>query len=358
MPHTDEAFLNALADEVLAAAPPAQGGLPEPLSLDELEAMELPGTQWAMNRIIPYPGLVAVSGRPGSYKTFFCLWLALRIAEGLPLFEEPEAKDITPLTGPVPVLFIEEENTVRLVRERMLGFKRGTAVPLHFYIDQGFKMMDPSWREKVLAFVAERGIRVIFMDPFSSVMGLKDENSNAEVAAVMDVVRKEFIKRDVSIVFIHHPSKGDEGGKSLRGAGDILGKCDVHLSLENEKADRRTVRVSYEKMRVADEATMRNFKMRIEGDPAMRDTRFAYLGEAKPEFQEERDKLVDEARKALPTMGEEFTRKELAEACDTSPSADRFTAAWGDLLKSGEVVKVSRTAFRRRTAAPLRKPEV
>lgn len=349
-----DTFLDALEDELGIATPEAgKDGLPDPLSLDELEALDIPGTQWVMAKLIPYPGLIAVSGRPGSFKTFFCLWLAVRIAQGLPLFDEKEAEDLAPLAGPVPVLFIEEENTVRLVRERVLGMRKGSVSNLYFYVDQGFKMRDPRWREKVLGFVAAKGIRVVFMDPFSSVMGLKDENDNSEVSEVMDIIRKEFLKNDVAVVFIHHPSKGDEGGKTLRGAGDIIGKCDVHVTLENEQEDRKTVRVSYEKMRVADESLMRNFKMRIEGDPALRDTHFSWVGEAKPKWQEERDGLLVDARAALPTMPDEFGRKDLAEACGSSEKGDRFVAVWTELLRTGEVVKVTAKKFRRKTAMPV-----
>lgn len=322
-------------DQFLSVADPPKGP-PDPLLADEIADMDLPDTQWIHGKAIPFPGLIAISGRPGSQKTFFALWVAIRAAAGLPLFKESEdagALGKPEMGTPVPTLFIEEENTLRLIRERLRGFERPRGIPLYVYVDQGFKMKDKAWLSKVVETVEARGIKLVVMDPFSSVMGLQDENSNAEVSGVMDLIRKELIKRDVSVIFIHHPSKGEgEGGaaRGLRGAGDILGKCDVHLALEKDERTRE-ITVSYEKMRVADESQMRDFRMVLAGDPLFGGMRFKYLGEV-----EAAASAI--ARQVVAAMaGEAFSQSSAAAKIGMDRNGKGFKAAWEELVRDKKI---------------------
>jgi hypothetical protein len=264
---------------------------PEALSGTELLALNIPKPSWIINNVIPSCGLVAISGKPGSYKSFFALWLAMRAAAGEPQFDDTQEPFFCEQrTVHSPTLFIEEENTTILTRDRYYGLRQVPGAHLYFRIDQGFKMQDEEWRKALLADVEAKGIKLIVADPFSSVMGLEDENNNAEVAVVMDLIRKEFIAKGITFVFIHHPAKGDGEGKGLRGAGDILGKCDVQLHLEKDEEDPCQITVSYEKMRLLRPDAVQNWKMRFIGDEALRDQRFRYLGEAKRRYEEEREK--------------------------------------------------------------------
>lgn len=331
-------------NETLDSLRQAEEVLPEPLSLEALEALDLPDTQWIHDTLLPHPGLVALSGAPGSYKTFFALWMALRASQGLTLFNDTEAGGLLETGVSVPTLFIEEENEIRTMRSRLMSFKRARKADLYFYIDCGFKMSDEAWRKKVLEFVETKGIKLIFMDPFSSVMGLKDENSNAEVAVVMDIIRKEFVKRNITVVFIHHPSKGGDGGASLRGAGDILGKVDVHLTFAVESVKDRLISVRYAKMRVADSSQLKDFQIQLVGEKGSQDWEFIHKGELKPKGVDERDNLKASIIKAFET-GEEFGRKEIAELVGASNSGDRFTNVWNSLVEIGEIKQVKRGRF-------------
>lgn len=345
MPQTPD-FINETLNELRSQ----EVAHPEPLSLDDLEALDLPDTQWIHDTLLPYPGLVALSGPPGSYKTFFALWMALRASQGLTLFEGESTGGVVEPGEGVPTLFIEEENEIRTVRSRLLSFKREKKANLYFYIDCGFKMSDESWRAKVLEFVEARGIKLIFMDPFSSVMGLKDENSNAEVSVVMDIIRKEFVKRDITVVFIHHPSKGGEGGTSLRGAGDILGKVDVHLTFSVESSKDRLIAVRYAKMRVADSSQLKDFQVQLVGEKGLPGWEFVHKGELKPKGAEERDALRGDILKMFET-GEEFGRKEVAELVGASNNGDKFVKVWNALLESGEIKQVKKGKFVHKFAA-------
>ena len=309
------------------------------LSHQQLIQLPIPPTQWISGMLIPNPGLVAISGKPGSYKTFFAIWLGLRAGMGKPLFEEhdePFFSDelATAPMGKVPTLFVEEENTKQTMKERALGFYGFGSAPvddMFYLVDEGFKFTDERWRNELIRIIEERGIKLLIVDPFSSVMGLDNENDNAEVSRVMDLVRKEFIKRDITVILIHHPSKGDGDGKNLRGAGDILGKCDVHLCLEVENEMEKIIRVSYQKLRVADRSKVSDFRIRLAGDSGLQDLRFRYIGTAKPAYQEERDELAAEILKNM-ADDEEYAQKELATLVGQKSNNSKFVAAWKQLV--------------------------
>lgn len=339
-----QAFLLAKDATAFAAKPPAMDG-------QTFRDQKLPRTEWIVNKVIPKGGLVAISGVPGSYKSFFALWLGLRAAEGLPLFElgladEPFYCELkTDRTG---VLFIEEENTVIMTHERLLGLKTPATNNIYFRVDQGFKVQDPLWTAKLLEDVKKFNIGLIIMDPFSSVMGFEDENDNAEVSLGMDNLRKNFLVHGVTIIFIHHPSKSSEGGTNLRGAGDILGKCDVHIHLAKDEIDKKLVTVTFPKMRLISDDEVSAFKMRATGDSLLGDMSFRYLGQAKPKHEEARDALAKQIFDAM-IPGELTLKSQVADLVGSNHRNDKFQAAWKSLEASGQI----RTSFEKKRGNPL-----
>lgn len=310
----------------------------------DLLGLSIPPMRWIIGMMIPNPGLVVISGRPGSYKTFFALWLGFRASLNQSLFAEYDEgyfcdEEATRMKESVPTLFIEEENTVQTMKERAFGFRgssNGEPEALFYLIDVGFKFKSPAWREEVLRIIEEKRIKLLILDPFSSVMGLQNENDNAEVAEVMDVIRKEFVQRGLSVILIHHPSKGDGDGKGIRGAGDILGKCDVHLSLEVENESEKVIRATYQKLRVADRNRVSDFRMRMAGDGAFRDLHFRYLGRALSKGIEERNEFAQQIL-AVMEKGQEYSRKDVAQLLDTSTSAKRFSGVWKNLMQQKKI---------------------
>ena len=309
---------------------------PKPLPVDELLAMHFPPQEWIFDRVIPVGGLVALSAPPGSYKSFLALWMALQAGGGKPLFGNDQI--IGNNSKQYKTLFIEEENTLRLMYGRIKGLKNRKSDGVFFKIDQGFKVTDEEAMANAAGFCVFEGINMIVLDPFSSVMGLQDENNNSEVARVMDIIRKTFVANNITVMFIHHPAKNSEGGKNLRGAGDILGKCDVHLTMEKDEQDKQLITVSYEKMRLIAEDKIWNFKIRFTGDDILDNWEFIYKDEAKPKFQEERDTMLAEMLDFMQS-GIEYLQKDITEFLGTTPNSKKFQAIWSDALKEGWIKK-------------------
>lgn len=305
---------------------------PEPLRVEDFYGMSFPKQKWIFDRVIPKDGLIALSGAPGSYKSFFALWMALQAGQGRPLFDSDQI--IGDNSKEYRTLFIEEENTIRLMHQRLRVLKNGKSRNVFFKIDDGFKMMDDEARQNVVAFCVFNSIDLVVLDPFSSVMGLKDENNNAEVSTIMDVIRKTFVAQGISVMFIHHPAKNAEGGKNLRGAGDILGKCDVHLSMEKDETDKKLITVSYEKMRLISEDDIWNYKIKFTGDEILGNYEFVYKDEAKPKYQEERDTMLADMLNLMQS-GVEYKQNEVTDLIGTERYNKKFRAIWSNALKEG-----------------------
>ena len=318
------------------------------LSHDEVCSADVKTNQWLTNKVIPFPGLVAISGKPGSYKTFFALWIAKRVSAGLPLFDkymEPFFADTIMSQGKIPTLFIEEENTLSLMKHRLNAFVPFDQSNLYFMIDQGFKLSDEAHRDILKQHLQRLGIKFLLLDPFTSVAGLRDENNNAEVSTIMDILRKDFVMKGITVIFIHHPSKNDTGtANNLRGAGDILGKCDVHLSLTKEDPDEHLIKVAFEKYRIDDESMVSDFRVQLISEGAGERLYFQYIGKAERQGANPKsDKREDLANFILDAMdtGTWIERKTILEKLSIDRNNMTFKRAWKQLKDDGKIIKNS-----------------
>lgn len=316
---------------------------PDPITLSQFLAEPIPKPKWIFPYLLPHPGITFLTGAPGGYKTFFSMWMAIRAAEGKHLFEDMSQtfflqNAVTWETLKSPnILFIEEEGSRINIQDRFQGFKKdeslcGSRIFIKPFTTFSFSNDDK--RKKLLRFIKKNDIKVLFVDPFSSVSGMEDENSNSQAADIMDKINREFISLGLSVVILHHPSKNG-GDTSVRGAGDLLGKADVHITMrkeEDEETHERFITVSYEKTRVFNENLVSDFKIRLNGDSYANTLEFVYLGETKGKKFEAREKTRDQILETLATSTEEMTKTAIAE----SIGINRKNRIFEDAFKSLE----------------------
>lgn len=309
----------------------------EILTGKELLELDIPPMIWMSHMLIPNPGLIAISGQPGAHKTFFSMWLAMRIADGKRLFDEMDEPFFSTQTDEpkaANVLFIEEENTKQEIQKRFKQLKpMDNLENIAFQIERGFRFTDPEWCEAIFQETVKRNIKVLIFDSLLSCLGVKNENDNAELAAVLDIVRHEFVAKGLSVIFIHHPAKNQEGGNGLRGAGDILGKMDVHLCLTKDNEDKRKVTISYEKMRVADEALLSNFQVKLSGEGDLRSLQYRYLGVTKTKTED----MTEKIKAVMSTRQDGWERSELTTALGLEDDNGTFSRSW-DKMKKEKIV--------------------
>lgn len=311
----------------------------------ELLALELPAPSWLVPNLVPAASLVFFVGKPGSYKTFMAMKVACSLASGARLFDETDcsADEFSAPLAPCSVLFVEEENNASLVQARV---RKISALPpdpssLHFALSTGFKLSDPAHLAELREFCVANKVKCVFLDPFSSVCGVKDENDNAGMSTVLDGLRRAIVDDlDVgaTVVCIHHPSKGQDGSGSLRGAGDIMGKADHAVQFEIDEGT-RCVGTKVIKCRQEDRfqipeysVQFRNMEDRIVVALATRDT------EKKSEKKTKAEEMHDSILLAFSALGGRAEQKTVVEYLGLKSRTGTFTAAWKTLADFGEIL--------------------
>ncbi len=290
---------------------------------EDLLNEEIPVTRFAIPNTIPIPGLTAISSPPNVGKTFLGLWLAHQISAGRPVFRALEGEDLSFLKQegdikPLKVLYIQEEMGRGSVQGRMKSFKDGTSEK-HFahMILKRFKLTDPVWQGKIKKLLETHKFDVVIFDPLSSVLGVKNENDNSEVSAALDYLRDLSNEFEFGGIIIHHPAKGEDGTFGLRGAGDILGKVDVHLRLSTpDKEHRDVILLTYEKLRDVSFSSVHNFKIQRVGESFLGTTEFVYAGKedvVDKDAGSQPKRLIYTVLYEAKQSGEYLTKKELFE---------------------------------------------
>jgi hypothetical protein len=220
-------------------------------SVEDFFLEEYPDPGWHVEGLIPKASLVFFAGVPGSYKTFLALACSFAMREGRNLFDRiATPKSMGNKTEPANILFIEEEMNGGIFQIRMKAMIRdGNPVRSNISVStsSGFKLSKPEDVASLRSLCIERNIKLVFMDPFSSVLGARNESDNSEVSEILDGVRRAIVDDPAvgaSVVMIHHPAKNAEGeSDSLRGAGDITGKADhIMVFKRDDKLPRTTIR--------------------------------------------------------------------------------------------------------------------
>jgi hypothetical protein len=246
------------------------------------------------------------------------------------------------------VLFIEEEMNAAYVQDRMrLLYRPPKKCKLHLALSTAYKLSRPGDLKSLRDYCMQHEIKVVFLDPFSSVIGAKDENDNAEISRVLDEVRRALVDDPAvgcTVVLIHHPAKNAQGSEtSLRGAGDILGKADHAVRFSKvENMPRAIVKII--KSRLADMSAMPKLTLefrksaRANGDEGLE---VALIERDTSTQSEESKKSSNVAGDIRATMAKSFnglaTQKEVVEAMGMGRTGT-FKRAWKTLQDEGIVV--------------------
>ena len=295
----------------------------KPLSVTDILAEDLSPVEWIVENLIPEEGIVALSGVPGSYKSWISYHLAVCVAKGVPLFGQFQTKQNR-------VLIIDEENSPRLAHQRLLKLEVGET-PIYFLFMKGIKIDTRNDLEGLINLSNNLEIGLIIFDSLIR-MHTKDENDAVAMARIAEAL-KEFTKSGMSVLFTHHHRKQSPfGGKnlsqSLRGSSEILAFVDCHLAVE--KTEEHLI-ISQTKLRQAEE--LRPFKVGIrdEDDKVI----FEYLGE-----HDEVKKKIEEAKILIVDYISEHdgaTRQEMIQALGAQVGERTLSEALRSLENKEEI---------------------
>ena len=186
--------------------------------------------RWLIDELWLASGVGILGGRPKVFKTYLAAQISVAVASGGSVLERPART-------PGPVLFFGAEDSLSALRERFDGLAAVRSLPLEslpiYLIDVPVLRLD---RRKDLhrlrATVEKYAPRLLVLDPFVRLARV-DENSAADVSAVLASLRAIQRDYDVAILLVHHARKSPAAhpSQALRGSSDFAAWSDSNLYL-------------------------------------------------------------------------------------------------------------------------------
>lgn len=265
------------------------------LSINDLYSMKIPEQSWVVDRLVPSNGITAISGTPGSYKSWLSIYIAKEVSRGEQVFGKFD-------TDKSAVLVIDLENSIRLKRDRAKLLNIDSQNPIYYW--KGDFCADQNTDiERLKAVIQKNNINLVIFDSLVRIHN-KDENDAKSMSAVFKKL-KEIVNQECTIIFLHHSRKQSfnnrGGGESMRGSSDILAAIDSHLLLEKNKDG---LKISQPKLRQAE--AIKPIKLKI----ATIEDNFDFIFEG--EVKEPLDKITETRSKVVEVLkGGSSGRQEL-----------------------------------------------
>jgi hypothetical protein len=191
--------------------------------------------RWLVESLWAKAGVGIVGGAPKSCKSWLGLDLALSVATATPCLGQYAVRDAG------PVLLYLAEDAPGAFKQRLLSLARARGVtldaaPLHVITAAALRLDVERDQQRLDATLSTLRPRLLLLDPFVRLHRI-DENSAAEVSALLAFLRELQRQHDVAIVVVHHTRKAGGGlGQALRGSGDFHAWTDSALYVRRQQA--------------------------------------------------------------------------------------------------------------------------
>lgn len=191
-----------------------------------------PERRWLIDDLWADEAVGIVGGEPKCGKSFLALDMVVAVAGGVPCLRR------FPVARRGPVLLYAAEDALHLVRTRLEGICRATAVtladlPIHVITAPSLRLDLAAHREQLQTTVATLRPILLVLDPFVRLHRI-DENASSEVAPLLAYLRELQRRFALAVVLVHHARKGAgtlRGGQALRGSSELHAWGDSNLYL-------------------------------------------------------------------------------------------------------------------------------
>jgi len=187
--------------------------------------------RWLIEPLWLAAGVGVLGGPPKVCKTFLAAELALAVAAG------SQALGRYTVHLPGAVLFYGAEDSLAALRVRFEGLATARSLPLDtlplYLLDVPMLRLERHHDLRRLRGAVEQcRPRLLVLDPFVRIARI-DENSAAEVSAVLGSLRAIQRDYDVAVLIVHHARKTPAAhpGLALRGSSDFAAWSDSNLYL-------------------------------------------------------------------------------------------------------------------------------
>lgn len=213
--------------------------------LSQIVETPIPRPKWLVKNVWTIGGCGFISGAPKSYKSWLGLDLAVSVATGSSFLGE------YPVPKPAPVLYLQEEDDLLLVMERLsyivesktpnlfwqgqITHTRGSqfqwsppaaAIPMAMQVQTGFTSSDEGWQAWLDEQIVTHGFKLIVIDTLGTTAGDVDtDRSTILMERMLRPLKTLAKKHDAAISIIHHNKKNAGEG---RAGNDMLGSIALH----------------------------------------------------------------------------------------------------------------------------------
>lgn len=228
-----------------------------------IEDVGVTSETWLVTGVIPASGQGPLWGPSGAGKTFLAIDMALRLATGREVLGVQ--------TKPTGVLYVAFEG-VEGVRKRIAAWKAehgaGDAPFSFLAAPPGLNIANPKHVEQLIdaakgwaAQFERRGARLglVVIDTLARAAPGLDENSGADMGAVIDAFDRLGCALNATVMPIHH--SGKEQGRGERGHSSFRAAADFSLEVLPRDGDKRSLKLS--KSKDGEDGTVWPFHLKI-----------------------------------------------------------------------------------------------
>lgn len=234
------------------------GTLPDgaPMWASDLAAIHVPRPRWLIEGIWTRGGCGFVSGAPKSYKSWLSLDIAVSIATGEALLGNHR------VTSPGPVLYLQEEDSLATVVDRLESIVEGRSprshwggtleasgsevtwspsegLPIDIQAHTGVVLSDPRWMAWLSERVRTYEYRAVVIDTLTTTVGDVDLDKAVDLQSkVLRPLREIAQTYDCAIIIVHHSRKNTQGGRrgsNMLGSVALHGWVDCALYLDRDE---------------------------------------------------------------------------------------------------------------------------
>jgi hypothetical protein len=221
--------------------------------LADVMATPLPRPRWLVRNIWAQGGCGFIAGDPKSYKSWMGLDFALSVATGTPFLGDPQFSTVG---GPRPVLYIQEEDSEIIVRNRLETVLEGKSpthhwhgymtadhgqlvwlppvadIPLGFHVRSGFTASDPGWQAWLAEVMSEGQFDLVVIDTMGTTAGDVDTDRASDLMGrILRPLKEISNTTGAAVCVIHHNRKGTNGDQ--RGGQRMLGSVALHAWVDD-----------------------------------------------------------------------------------------------------------------------------
>lgn len=258
--------------------------------------------RWLIEQLWLSAGVGILGGAPKVCKTYLATELALAVASA------SHALGRFRVHRPGPVLFYGAEDSLPALRERFQGLALARRLELAslpvYLLDVPVLRLDRTIDlARLRTVISELEPRLMVLDPFVR-MARIDENSAADVSAVLGSLREIQRAHDLAVLLVHHARKSPAANpaQALRGSSDFAAWSDSNLYI-TRRSNRLTLHLEH---RSAPAPEPLDFRLVPEPAPHLRLLDGDTIGpNDQPDFDPLQTEILDRlaiARRPVPTV--------------------------------------------------------